>query len=145
MFMKNKKAFTMMEFLVASIILALLVGFSISTFEKVMERANIRQATLNLKTIHAASYAFRATNGRFPDIQCGNYATDCVAQINTTLSTNILQDDIIYSYNFKNLAHPNTSTFTAEATKINPFYSLQITNNVISAANPTWCEGNDWP
>lgn len=141
----NAKGFTMMEFLVAAIILGIIAGFAITTYEKVVERANIRQATLNLKTIHAASYAFRAANGEFPNIQCGNYSTDCINLINNTLGTDIRHADMIYSYNFKNLAYPDTTTFTAEATRLSPFYSLQITHNSVSSTNPTWCEGNDWP
>ncbi len=142
---KKQKAFTMIEFLVAAIILGLIAGFALVTYEKVMERANIRQATLNLKAIHAASYAFRARNGSFPNIQCGDYSTDCVGLINSTLGTHITHGDMIYSYNFKNAAYPDATTFTAEATRVTPFYSLQVTQATISAANPTWCEGNDWP
>ncbi len=135
----------MIEFLVASIILVLLAGFAASTYGKVIERANIRQARLNLQAIHAASYAFRAQKGAFPSLQCGNYASNCINLINTTLGTNIIHDDMIYSYNFKNAAYPDTTTFTAEATRIAPFYSLQVTQANVSATNPTWCEGNDWP
>jgi len=144
-FANNTSAFTMAEFLIATIVLGLIAGFAVSTYGKAIERSHLRQARLNLRVIHSASLAFRAKNGDYPNFQCGSYALDCKALINTNLGINIIHDDMLYSYNFKNGAYPDTDTFTAEVTRAAPFYSLQVTNDSISATNPTWCEGNSWP
>lgn len=138
----EQNGFTMMEFLVAAIIVALVAGFAAATYEKMVERSNIRKATLNLRAVYAASYAYRATHGAFPTLQCGSYAAGCVDTINTTLGTAIVDPDMIYSYNFKNASYPNTSTFTVEATRITPFYCLQVSE---SSSDTIWCEGHDWP
>lgn len=92
----NSKAFTLIELMVVFVVVALIAGFAIPTYDRAIRRSIERDAVVGLQAIRGALKIYKARYGSFPNVNLATY-TD----INTTLGINIVPNrvDYIYTYN----------------------------------------------
>ncbi len=93
---KNRKAFTLLEIMVVIIIIGAIAGFAIPNYTKTIERAHLRDAMMQLETIHAANNLYRSRTGSYWPVPVG--AVD-LAAINNNLGINIIGNGMDYFCN----------------------------------------------
>ena len=138
------KAFTLLELMLAAIIVSTMTGVAIMSFNKVMRTTSEQRAVLNLKAIHAANEIYTTRNGKY-------WHTDLadVDAINASLETDIVAGDTGYSYTVTSCTGDGdcispgvcsgavcTGEYSAEADVANYNFKLMIDQDVISTTNP---------
>ena len=94
--MKNEKAFSLMELIVAGIVASVIAVMAITTYSRTMELARLDDVLRQLTLIHAANQAFKARNWQYWPNDGGTHTS--IAEINTELQLNIPTDafDVYY-------------------------------------------------
>ena len=122
--MKNK-AFTLIEVLVAVLIIGILAAIAVPKYQEAVEKSIMQEAIANLKTIAQANDSFYLQNGRYAysyeidklDISIpGEVYTGSVAQYKNRIKTNTFMyapdgDD-------GSITHPQPSGYKAIATRL---------------------------
>jgi len=128
---KSQNAFTLIELMVAVIILGIIAAFGIPNFSKSQERVVERDGEYNLSTIASAMEMNRVRNdGVYP---LGS-ALDNIGEINTTLSLGVIEQGIVYS------CTGNGTIFTCTANPSNYTWNVKVSDtdsgNPVCAAPP---------
>ncbi|MBP6342967.1 MAG: type II secretion system protein [Candidatus Omnitrophica bacterium] len=97
--MMNKKAVTLMELMVAVMVVGIIAAFAIPNYTKANNKAEERQMITNMRSIVAAQEIYKAQNGNYwpaatGSVPIGNIG---VAGINAALKLNV-SDDPKYTY-----------------------------------------------
>ncbi len=118
-------AFTLMEVMIVTIVVAIISGYALPNFTRAITKARVRDAQAQLSAIYAANMIERARNGSFFVLNSGVIAT-----INTTLGINLVANGLVYNYNGA------AAAFTATAG--NGTFTVRINQNPIDplAASP---------
>ncbi len=105
--MENKKGFTLLELLVAILIIGLLAAIALPQYRKARDKAEASELLINVKALHEAQKRYYLANGTFTenfddlDIDFSGYdREDC------GLPSNFLSSDCIS--NEKNIVYINT-------------------------------------
>ncbi len=126
--------FTLNELLVVLIIIGVLVALAMPNFTKTRERALDKEAQTSLRLIQAAEKIYRVkVNTYYPN---GGSATQ--ADINTNLTLDLTSQSWLYG-----ISAAGITTFTANATRINPLPNGWGRNWTITAATDPGCTDTD--
>ena len=142
--MVKTKAFTLLELMLAVIIVSAMTAVAIISFSKVMRTTSEQRAALNLKAIHAANEIYTAKNGMY----WHTYLAD-VDAINASLETDIVAGSAGYSYSVTGCNNDGdcigsgvcsgsicTAEYSAEATVSDFGFKVRINQESISIINP---------
>jgi len=102
---KSQNAFTLIELMIVVVVLAIIAGFGIPSFNKSQQRVVERDGEHNLGTIASAMEMYRVRNDGFypatPDINNVN-------KINTELYLGIIAQNMTYTCLSNNAVNPRT-------------------------------------
>lgn len=83
---RNRRAFTLMELLVTIVILGIMAGLAVPSYQRTIEQSRSNEAIVNLNIINMGQKIFATRNG-------GNYwvddGTPTIAEVNAALSIDI--------------------------------------------------------
>ena len=135
---KNKKAFTLIEIMITVVLIGIIATFAIPNYSKAIAKARERDAIIQLSAIHAAAEFYKARVGSY-------YSADLATAvaINNALKTNIIPNNITYSYAFISLSKSfevtaNCGTFSVK------ILSGPLGQGISSNNNPC-CVGTNCP
>jgi prepilin-type N-terminal cleavage/methylation domain-containing protein len=129
---KKDRGFTLMELMIAVILIGVIAGFGIPNYQKAVQKGRERSAILHLKTIYGANEIYRA--------RAGSYAPGSglnLTGINSVMAVNIVDTSMTYSYT---RSSATTYSATAAWTGTNPF-TVRVNQNPITASNPCCSAG----
>jgi len=90
---KSQNAFTLIELMIVVVVLAIIAGYGIPTFNKSQDRVVERDGENNLETIASAMAMYRARNAGYPDPPAALNVND----INNTLFLGIVAQNLTYA------------------------------------------------
>ena len=134
--MSNSKGFTLIEIIVALVILAMLAAVALPNYTTMMVQGGANAAQNNLIAIYNAQKTYYLTNGSY--YISASCASNDIANINATLNLNITDSQFSYCCT-------NTNNFTCTAT--NNQYSnltLSVTNASIILPGGVSCTASPW-
>ena len=103
-------AFTLMEVMVVLIVLGIIAGFAVTSYQKSLFLSHEKTAVLNLRMLREAIQLDRATNGEYWNT---GGPEDDLSVINQKLGTHIfLQSTETYECTVNPAADPSTPTYT---------------------------------
>jgi len=108
---ESQNAFTLIEMMIVVIVMGIIAGFGIPSFNKSQERVAEKDGAYNLGTIGSAMEMYRVRNAGYPSTNLTN-----VNNINTTLSLGIIEQNMTYDCTSTNSPSPGTFTCTAVST-----------------------------
>jgi type II secretory pathway pseudopilin PulG len=123
---KAKRSFTILEIMIAVLIVGMITAFGIPKYQRAMENAQRAEAFDNLRIIHAAEQAYRAGTGHYWPTDGANHL---ITEINQNLRLNIIENGAVYS------CTGNGTTFTCTVTKVS-YPTVQVNQNALGAGNP---------
>ncbi len=118
--------FTLMEVLIAVVIVGVLAGLAVPSYFKTIEKAKSSEATANLKAIHLGQKIYKVDNNRFYGPQ------NAVAVINTNLNTDLTQENYTLAIT---AAAANTYTATASRIGGTKVFTITETGLITEAGN----------
>lgn len=131
--MSDSKGFTLIEIIVAAVILGILAIVALPSYNAMLIQGAAQAAQNNLITIYNAQKSYYFNNAAYCVASCNS-----LANINTALSLNITDAKSNYTCN-------NTGGFTCTATNIlDTNLILTITNASIILPGGTGCTGSPW-
>ena len=131
----NQKALTLMEVLIVVVITGIVAGFGVVSYRKSIVKAVERDAILNLTMIQGANKIYRAKQGSYWDTS-GNTVTD-LNTINQELETNIIANDVSYSYAADLVNNPDAfAAYAAWNIGRQGEFRIRVNETSISATNP---------
>ena len=130
--MLTLKSFTLTELMVVIIVLGILAGYALPNYARSVERAHMREASGQLRAVHAANQIYRAQNGEYWPGDGNDYP---IANINSNLGINLIENGMTFS-----CKGSDGSTFTCTATRDGAAFVVTLTEALLSAANPV-CSG----
>ena len=130
----NQRAITLMEVMIAVIVMAVLAGLAIPSYRQTVERARASEATTNLNIILMGEKLYNTDNSTFVGgLSCSSTGspTTCTA-INNALNTDITAE----FYNL-NIGGASKVGFTATATRVGgtKSYTINQTGTVTSSGS----------
>ena len=139
--MKNKgtplyaRAFTLTELMIVVVIVGVIAGFAIPNYTRAVERAHLRDAVVQLTTVHAANQIYRAENEKYWPLVSGQD----LAAINAALSLSIIANGMTYTCGGV-LAG---TSFTCTAVRDPPAasFTVTVTEAPVSSSNPSCTAG----
>ena len=133
---KKNSAFTLIEIIIAVVLLGIIAGFALPKYARSIEKGHARSARSNLIAIHSMLEIWNANDNSYPPTGAGD-----LAYLNTTLRLNIIDRNFSYTYT-------NTGgtplTFTLDAQRSGGGYTLRVTEAIISDTNPS-CQAGTCP
>ena len=123
----------MVELIVVVIIMGAIAGFAIPNYVKSMETARAQDAEFQLQTIHAANEIYEARIGNIWPSDTNTYA---VADINSNLGLNIIEDGMTYTCT----GNP-PGAYSCSAARDGGSFTLTVTEAALSGSNPS-CSGS---
>jgi len=99
--MKNikskQKAFTLMELIVVIVILSIIAGFAVTSYQKSILKSIEQSAKMNLMTLEAALVIYNAQAGEYWSVGC-DFGVSDVDTINAGLDIKMLEGKLTYGY-----------------------------------------------
>ena len=92
---KLRNAFTLMELLVAVMILTIVAAFGIPNYNKSLQRTDEREAVSNLRILAEALEQYKNQNGAYPSFDMPQ-----VTDINNSLHLGIIEQNMDYDCDF---------------------------------------------
>jgi len=135
----NKQAFTLMEMMVAAVILGVLAVIAVTRYGSVAEKQRADTARQNLEAIYAASNVYAAQMRSVPSGRDKN-----VDFINNTFKTNIREDGTFtYRYNYDSGNNLGKWAFWVIAYRTTGAYTIYFKNDFADAGDvyTPVCEG----
>lgn len=125
-------AFTIMELMVVIVIIGVLAAIALPNYTRTIERSRLQDATTQLTTVHAAEQVYAARSG-------GTYwpsdgAAHGVAEINTTLGVNLIENGMAFS------CTGDGTTFSCTGTRSGGAFTVTVDENAVGVSNPS-CSG----
>ncbi|MFT5206650.1 MAG: type IV pilus assembly protein PilE [Candidatus Omnitrophota bacterium] len=105
----NIQGFTIMELLIAIVIMGVLAGIAVPGYQKSVEKSRSTEATVGLKVIHTAEKIYRLDTGAY----AGAAAT--TALTNAQLGIELEQENYVFALGAQT---PTTTKYSASATRI---------------------------
>lgn len=100
----NKTGFTIIEIIIAIILVGLLSAMAMPNFSRSIKKGYERNAIAQLQALKAAAELYKDVDGGYPTATNAN-----VAWINSTFQLNLIEKDITFRYT------GNANSFTADA------------------------------
>ena len=111
--MLNKKAFTLMELLIATAILGIIASLSVPSYMKAMESSYSNEAKVNLNIVHMGEKIYYLNNNKYwPD----DTNSTNLAAINTALSVD-MGSKYYTTVRIEGTNNPNPKKYTAKFTR----------------------------
>ena len=134
--MSGKKGFTLIEIIVALVILTILAAVALPNYMTMMTQGAANAAQNNLIAIYNAQKTYYFANAAY--CTSANSVCNSLASINSTLSLNIADTKFTYTCN-------STNGFTCTATNTSDgSLSLAVTNSPIILTGGTGCTTAPW-
>lgn len=89
---KDNRAFTMMELMVAIILIGIMAGYVLPNFDKAADKARERDAIIQLQAIYAANAMYKERNGQYLQ---GSFDG---SELNSNLSLYLIENGMDFSY-----------------------------------------------
>lgn len=142
--MIDRSGFTLMEIMIAIVIVGVVAAFAVPNYVKANNRAEERQMITNLRAIAAAQEIYKAQNGNYwpAHVVVPPTANQGIAAINAALKLSILTSGAKYTYTCNSQA---TQTYRCYASFSPGAFAWQLyTSNTISQgtayANQVCCD-----
>ncbi len=135
---KQLFGFTILELIAVVIIIAIIAGFAIPSYQKTLEKTYRKQATADLIAVHAAQQIkYSEDTQYYPN----SATTVTVASINSNLRLNLIEQGMVYTCT----GVAGGGSFTCDAVRFaSPVWTLRVTSAALSASNPT-CQSGPCP
>ncbi len=125
MTIRNSKGFTLLEILIVLIILGVIAGIAIPSFQTSVERSRANEAQTNLRLLKEAQTRFFARNGAFA---AANLAAGC--------------NNGAQLLDFNPYCDQNNATLAVGAGGLNFAYTSGVANSVATRGGAGPCAGN---
>ena len=89
---RTERSFTLLELILVVILIGVMAGYSIPSYQKAIEKNEERVALAKLETIVAGMKIYNAKHSGYPNVDMPN-----VTAINQTLGLNIVADGMTYT------------------------------------------------
>ena len=127
--MDKRKGFTLMEIIIAAVILGFLTSMAIPSFTTMLQQGYARNAFNNMNLIYAAQKNYYLANGKYcidRDVQTGiNYTCgDNLADLNTNLNLSIPTDNNYTYHCYWNSPNLVCAGLHGGTNQINPSFLL---------------------
>lgn len=124
----KNKSYSLVEIIVIIAVIIAAAVFVIPNYSIARERANERNANLNLIAIHSAALMYQSKHSKFPE-------SGDLEHINNTLNLKIEDKNFTYYFDSNNYSYSTT------AHRLGNLYILTVTEDNLSNNNPICSDG----
>ncbi|MCD4779382.1 MAG: prepilin-type N-terminal cleavage/methylation domain-containing protein [Candidatus Omnitrophica bacterium] len=132
--MKNLKGFTLLEIIIVVILLSIIAGFAIPSYNKSMRRTHEQDAVVQLTALHVANELYEAQADQY--LQGAGLS---LTQVNNGLHISIMANEMTYSYTSGAGSYAATSSWNETGTSHD--FTLRVNQTTISSSNPCCSAG----
>ncbi|MDO8580390.1 MAG: prepilin-type N-terminal cleavage/methylation domain-containing protein [Candidatus Omnitrophota bacterium] len=131
-----RKGFTLLELIVVLIIITIIAGFAIPSYQKSTQKGREREAYLKLLTIHGASEIYKAKYGKYYD----PVGVVDLSVINPALSLDLSSTDLDFDYLSPagGQSYDSTAAYSDGGTVI---FRIKIKSGTVGGSNPCCDDG----
>jgi prepilin-type N-terminal cleavage/methylation domain-containing protein len=133
-----RKGFTLLELIVVLIIITIIAGFAIPSYQKSTQKGREREAYLKLLTIHGANQIYKAKYGAYVD--SGGSVVQDLNFINSNLSIDLSSTDLDFDYLSPagGQSYDSTAAYSDGGTVI---FRIKIKSGTVGVSNPCCDDG----
>ena len=128
----NKRGFTIMEVIIAIVLLGLVSAFAVPNYGRAIRKSAERSAIAQLTGIYATARLVNDATGRYPNSGGAQDET----WINNNLDLNITERDVQITYNGSNTAFTATAVLSTGASIRMTQIDIDPTNATANLRNP---------
>src|SRR3989338_8918501 len=139
----KKQSFTLMELMIVVVIIGIIAGFAIPSYQKAMARQQVKRLILTANLIAGAQEIYKTKNGRYWGVPDG--IDPDAANINAGLGLNIISEEGVFYDTFALIGFENTNfdvhitdvaTFDLHTNTPPPPLDIVCTNNTAMKVCP---------